>query len=80
VCPYCKTEHIPKGRELKQMQEVELKRYQAEEKARLEETKKLARMEIGRAKTRADLEKIARERGYNQKWVWVQCNIKHIRW
>jgi hypothetical protein len=62
------------------MQEVELKKYQAEEKAKLEETKKLARMEVGRAKTRADLEKIARERGYDKKWVWVQCNIKHIRW
>ena len=80
VCPYCKTEHIPKGRELKQMQEVELKKYRAEEQARLEETKKNARMEVGRARTRADLEKIAKERGYDKKWVWVQCNIKHIRW
>ena len=80
VCPYCKTEHMPKGRELKQMQEVELKKYRAEEQARLEETKKNARMEVGRARTRADLEKIAKERGYDKKWVWVQCNIKHIRW
>ena len=80
VCPYCKTEHIPKGRELKQMQDVELKKYQAEEKTKLEETKKNARMEVGRARTRADLEKIAKERGYDKKWVWVQCNIKHIRW
>jgi superfamily II DNA or RNA helicase len=80
ICPYCKTEHIPKGRELKQMQEVELKKYQAEEQARLEEIKKLARMEVGRARTRADLERIAKERGYDKKWVYVQCKIKHISW
>ena len=78
ICPYCKTEHIPKGRELKQMQDVELKKYQAEEQARIEEEKKLARMEVGQCRTIADLQKIAKERGYKQAWVWQMARIKHI--
>ena len=79
-CPYCGIEHIPKGRELRQIQEVELKKIQAEEAAQIEQQKKSARMEVGRARTRADLERIANERGYDKKWVFVQCQIKKIRW
>ena len=79
-CPYCGIEHIPKGRELRQIQEVELKKIQAEEAVKVEQQKKVARMEVGMARTRADLEKIAAERGYDRKWVWVQCQIKKIRW
>jgi hypothetical protein len=45
-----------------------------------EQEKKAARMEVGMARTRADLERIAKERGYDRKWVWVQCQIKKIRW
>jgi hypothetical protein len=62
------------------MKEVELKKIQAEEAVKIEQQKKAARMEIGMAKTRADLERIAKERGYDRKWVWVQCQIKKIRW
>ena len=79
-CPYCGIEHIPKGRELRQIQEVELKKIQAEEAVKIEQQKKVARMEVGMARTRADLERIAAERGYDRKWVWVQCQIKKIRW
>lgn len=78
ICPYCKTEHIPKGRELKQMQEVELKRIEAIEKVEQEKQKKLARMEVGQCRTIADLQKIAKERGYAPGWVWQMARIKHI--
>ena len=78
VCPYCKTEHIPKGRELKQMREVELKRIEAIEKEKQEKQKKLARMEVGQCRTIADLQKIAKERGYAPGWVWQMARIKHI--
>jgi superfamily II DNA or RNA helicase len=77
-CPYCGAEHIPKGRELRQIQEVELKKIEAIEKEELEKKKKDARMEVGRCKTIADLQKIARERGYAQGWIWQMARIKHI--
>ncbi len=78
ICPYCKTEHIPKGRELKQMQEVELKRIEAIEKVEQEKQKKQARMEVGQCRTIADLQRIAKERNYKQAWVWQMAKIKHI--
>jgi superfamily II DNA or RNA helicase len=77
-CPYCGTEHIPKGRELRQIQEVELKKIEAIEKEELEKKKKDARMEVGRCKTIADLQAIAQARGYKQAWVWQMARIKHI--
>ena len=78
VCPYCKTEHIPKGRELKQMQDVELKKIQAVEKEEQEKQRKYARMEVGQCRTIADLQKIAKERGYAPGWVWQMAKVKHI--
>ena len=77
-CPYCGTEHIPKGRELRQIQEVELKKIQAEEAVKIEQQKKNARMEVGQARTIADLQKIANERGYAKGWIWQMARIKHI--
>ena len=78
ICPYCKTEHIPKGRELKAIQDVELKQIQAVEKEEQERQKKIARMEVGQCRTIADLQKIAKERGYKQAWVWQMAKVKHI--
>ena len=78
VCPYCKTEHIPKGRELKQMQDVELKKIQAVEKEEQEKQRKYARMEVGQCRTIADLQKIAKERNYSPGWVWQMAKVKHI--
>lgn len=78
ICPYCKTEHIPKGRELKAIQDVELKQIQAVEREEQEKQKKIARMEVGQCRTIADLQKIAKERGYKQAWIWQMARIKHI--
>ena len=77
-CPYCGAEHIPKGRELKQIQEVELKKIEAVQKEEQEKQKKIARMEVGQCRTLADLQKIAKERGYKSGWVYQMARIKHI--
>jgi superfamily II DNA or RNA helicase len=77
-CPYCGYEYQVKGRELKAIQDVELKQIQAVEKEEQEKQKKIARMEVGQCRTIADLQKIAKERGYAQGWVWQMARIKHI--
>ena len=77
-CPYCGFVYEVKGRELKQVQEIELKKIEAIEKAEQEKQKKLARMEVGQCRTIADLQKIAKERGYAPGWVWQMARIKHI--
>ncbi len=41
--------------------------------------KKKKRMEVGMAKTIADLQRIASERGYAKGWVYTQMKIKGIR-
>lgn len=78
-CPYCGAEHIPKGRELKQIQEIELKRIEAVEAAKIEQQKKIARMEVGQCRTIADLRKIQQERGYAPGWVWQMARAKNIK-
>ena len=77
-CPYCGYEYQVKGRELKAVKDVELKQIQALEKEEQEKQKKYARMEVGQCRTIADLQKIAKERGYKQAWVWQMARIKHI--
>ena len=77
-CPYCGFEYKVKGRELKAVTDVELKKIEDIEKEEQEKQKKLARMEVGQCRTIADLQKIANERGYAKGWVWQMARIKHI--
>ena len=77
-CPYCGFEYKVKSRELKAVTDVELKKIEAIEKEEQEKQKKLARMEVGQCRTIADLQKIAKERGYAKGWVWQMARIKHI--
>ena len=77
-CPYCSYEYKVKGRELKAVQDVELKKIQAVEKEKQEKQRKDARMEVGQCRTIADLQKIAKERGYAPGWVWQMAKVKHI--
>lgn len=77
-CPYCGFEYKVKGRELKSIEDVELKRIEAVQKEEQEKQKKEARMEVGACRTIADLQKIAKERGYAQGWVWKMAKVKHI--
>ena len=78
VCPYCGYEYKVKGRELKSITEVELKKIEAVQKEEQEKQKKIARMEVGQCRTLADLQKIAKERGYKSGWIWQMARIKHI--
>ena len=77
-CPYCGYEYKVKGRELKSVQDVELKKIEAVQKEEQEKQKKAARMEVGQCRTIAELQKIAKERGYAPGWVWQMARIKHI--
>lgn len=78
ICPYCGHEHKVKGRELRSVTEVELRKIEAAEKAEQEKQRKAARMEVGAARTIGDLQRIAQERGYAPGWVWQMAKIKHI--
>lgn len=77
-CPYCGYQYEVKGRELQQIQEIELKEIKEKEIEELKKKKKEMRMAVGRAKTKADLMSIARERGYNVQWVYIQMKLKGI--
>ena len=77
-CPYCGYEYTVKGRELKSVQDVELKKIEAIQKEELESKKRAARMEVGQCRTIAELQKIAKDRGYAPGWVWQMAKIKHI--
>lgn len=71
VCPYCHHDNGKTRAELEADERAELERITAE-------NRKQKRMEVGRARTREELERIARERGYSRGWVWKQMQIKHI--
>ena len=75
-CPYCGAEHIPKGRELKQMQEVELKKIEAIQKEEEEKHKKEARKEQGMCKTYQELYDLAKKRGYKNPSGWAYFIMK----
>jgi len=71
TCPNCGVQREIISRKVEQV-EGELKEV-TERKA-----KAAARMEVGRAKTIDDLKRIASERGYDSKWVYIQSKIKGI--
>lgn len=79
ICPYCGTPYPLHEREIKQRKDIELKKLSEDEKAELEKKRKQARIEVGMARTRFELEVIARARGYQSGWVWQQMKIKGIR-
>ena len=76
VCPYCGATHIPKGRELRQMKEIELKKIEAIEKEEEEQQKKDARREQGMCKTYQELYDLAKKRGYKNPSGWAYFIMK----
>ncbi len=78
ICPFCNEPYKATSKELKQIKEVNLRKITEEETKKLNEIKKQQRMEVGRAKSRSELIAIAKKRGYDMRWVFVQCKIKHI--
>ena len=73
ICPYCKTQVGKKKEEIEYDTKQKLIKIEKFEK-------KQKRIEVGMCQTRADLEKIAKERGYKRGWVYTQCKIKGIKW
>jgi len=71
VCPNCGFVHPIESREIEEVdgELVELQRG-IERKAK--------RQEVGKAKTMAELERIAMERGYKRGWIYAQMKVKGI--
>ena len=76
VCPYCGYKHNVKGRELKAVKEVELKKIEAAKKEEQAQQKKEARLEQGRCKTFNELCELAKKRGYKNPVGWAYFIMK----
>lgn len=77
-CPACGHEYPKEDRILTESSE-ELAEIKAANQIKILEAKKLARMEVGQAKTLEDLRRIQQERGYHPKWIQTQARIKDIK-
>lgn len=71
VCPYCGAEYPLHPREIKAHEDIELQRITAEEMARIEQEKKNARREQGRADSFEELVKLGKQRGYKNPAFWA---------
>lgn len=71
ICPYCGFNNGKTKREIEIEEKAELEKIEHINKVK-------ARMTVGMCKTRAQLEKIAKERGYKKGWVYYQCKVKNI--
>lgn len=79
VCPWCGKEYEIKGRELKQIQDVELKKIEAIQREEEEKQRKDARREQGMAKSYEELVKLAQKRGYKNPGAWAYFIMKGRR-
>jgi superfamily II DNA or RNA helicase len=75
-CPYCGYEYKVKGRELKAIQDVELKKIEAVQKEEQEQQKKDARREQGMCKSYQELYELAKRRGYKNPSGWAYFIMK----
>lgn len=71
VCPYCGAEYPLHPREIEAHENIELQRITEEEAAKVEEAKKKARAEQGRAQSFEELVKLGRSRGYKNPAFWA---------
>ena len=78
-CPYCGKEHVPKGRELKQIKDVELKRIEEFHREEQEQQRRNARKEQGECKTYQELYDLAKRRGYKNPSGWAYFIMKGRR-
>lgn len=70
-CPFCGEEYPLHPREIQAKQEIELARISEEEAARVNEAKKAARIEQGRANTFEELVRLGKQRGYKNPAFWA---------
>ena len=71
LCPYCGCAYPMHPREIKAHEDIELKRITEEEAKKVEQVKKAARVEQGRAQTFEELVKLGRSRGYKNPAFWA---------
>ena len=71
VCPFCGAEYPLHPTEIQVHEAIELARITAEEAARVEQAKKKARAEQGRAQSFEDLVKLGKSRGYKNPAFWA---------
>lgn len=71
VCPFCGHTYPLHPREIKAHEEIELQRITAEEMARVEEEKRRARAEQGRAQTFEELVALGKARGFKNPAFWA---------
>lgn len=76
ICPYCGAEYPLHPREIQTREEITLARITAEEMARMEEMKRAARIEQGRAQSFEELVKLGRQRGYKNPAFWAAKIIR----
>lgn len=79
VCPYCQAEYKLKEREIQEKENIRLAKITAEEIKEIEHKKKLLRMEVGRAKTKEELIRIGKERGYKNPFYWANMILNNRR-
>ena len=79
ICPYCGHTYEVKGRELKSVKEVELKKIETFKKEQEEQKKKEARREQGQCKTYEELYALAKKRGYKNPSGWAYFIMKGRR-
>ena len=79
VCPYCGYTYTVKGRELKSVQDVELKKIEAVQREEQEQQRKDARREQGQCKTYEELYALAKRRGYKNPSGWAYFIMKGRR-
>ncbi len=71
VCPWCGYEYKVRGRELKAMKDVELKRIEEIQKEEKEKKKREARREQGNCRSYEELYDLAKKRGYKNPAGWA---------
>ena len=79
ICPYCGYTYTVKGRELKAVKDVELKKIEAVRQQEQEQKKKEARREQGQCKTYEELYALAKKRGYKNPSGWAYFIMKGRR-
>ena len=75
-CPYCGYEYKVKGREIKAIKDIELKKIEAIKKEEQEKQKRAARMEQGKCKSYQELYELAQKRGYKNPSGWAYFIMK----
>ena len=78
VCPYCHTIYPLHPKEIQSRSDVEVTKITAEIQDEVRKKKQQMRQEVGRARSFPELMKIAKERGYNTRWVYIQMKLKGI--